>query len=375
MKRIYNYTGIFFLVLVSIVACTATKGQKNTIKNYKDLNWKEVATKMPDDWYGSPEALMVADSVLKYQTAIGGWPKNSGFHKGVNQEEMARIQSSGIGATFDNGATTTEMIFLTKVYAKAKNENYYKAFDKALNYILAAQYKNGGWPQFFPFRNGKSISYNSHITYNDNAMVNVMNLLKDIAENAPFYAALPITQSMREKAGESFKRGVDCILKTQIRVNSQPTVWCAQHDENTFLPADARAYELASFSGQESAGIVLLLMEIENPSAEIITAVEAAVKWFNNYKIAGVKVVNQPGADGKKNMVVVPDATAPSIWARFYDLETGKPFFCDRDGIKKYSLAEIGDERRNGYSWYTTNPEKVLLKYAEWKKKWTVFNN
>ena len=51
------------------------------------------------------------------------------------------------------------------------------------------------------------------------------------------------------------------------------------------------------------------------------------------------------------------------------ELDDNRPFFCDRDGIKKYSLAEIGDERRNGYSWYSNEPKEVLKKYKKWSKK------
>ena len=106
---------------------------------------------MPSEWYGSEEAKMVADSVLKYQTDIGGWAKNSGFHKGgVKQDEWCRIVKYGIGATFDNDATLTEMRFLTKMYTNTKDERYRDAFLKAYNYIFQAQYPNGGWPQFYP---------------------------------------------------------------------------------------------------------------------------------------------------------------------------------------------------------------------------------
>ena len=54
------------------------------------------------------------------------------------------------------------------------------------------------------------------------------------------------------------------------------------------------------------------------------------------------------------------------------ELDNNKPFFCDRDGIKKYSLAEIGPERRNGYAWYISTPEKVLKKYPKWKEKYGI---
>lgn len=371
MKKMFRHSlcTLFIFYSVNVTAQNATNAQS---KNYLDLSWKEVATKMPDEWYASSEAKMAADSVLKYQVEIGGWPKNNTFHKGVDQVEMARIKSSGIGATFDNSATTTEMMFLCKVYAKQKDERYRIAFEKALNYMLKAQYSNGGWPQFYPFREGNSVSYASHITYNDNAMVNVMQLLKDVAEGKPLYAVMQLSEDLKAKAKNAFDKGVDCILKTQIKVNGKPTVWCAQHDEFTLLPANARAYELASFSGQESAAIAQLLMEINNPSKEIIAAVQGAVIWFEVNKITGISVENRPGADGKKNMVVLENAAAAPVWARFYDLETSKPFFCDRDGIKKATLAEIGDNRRNGYSWYTSAPEKLLKKFPEWKKKWSV---
>jgi pectinesterase len=40
---------------------------------------------------------------------------------------------------------------------------------------------------------------------------------------------------------------------------------------------------------------------------------------------------------------MIPTANAKPIWARFMDLETNEPFFCDRDGIKKKSLDQIGE--------------------------------
>jgi pectinesterase len=72
--------------------------------------------------------------------------------------------------------------------------------------------------------------------------------------------------------------------------------------------------------------------------------------------------------DGLKDLEVVKDDSAPTLWARFYDLETAKPYFCDRDGIKKETFAEMGHNRRNGYDWYIEAPEKLLKKYPEWKK-------
>ena len=60
---------------------------------------------------------------------------------------------------------------------------YRASFLRGFDYLLAAEYPGGGWPQFFPLRAG----YYSRITFNDNAMVNVLTVLRDAAAgNAPY---------------------------------------------------------------------------------------------------------------------------------------------------------------------------------------------
>ena len=168
-----------------------------------------------------------------------------------------------------------------------------------------------------------------------------------------------------QQARASFDKGIGCILKTQIRVDGKPTVWCAQHDEHTFVPPPARAYELASFSGAESASIVALLMSIPHPSPEIVAAVKGAVAWFETHAVKDIRVERVPDGSPKGDARVV-SAPGNILWARFYDLETGKPFFCGRDGVYHATLAEIEKERRGGYSWYTNAPQHVLDRYAKW---------
>jgi PelA/Pel-15E family pectate lyase len=370
-----NYQLMRAALLSLIVGLTLqVQAQKSTTAksgSYLDLPWKAVATRMGNDWYASDSAKRVAETVLFCQQDIGGWAKNKPYHHPLTDSAKAAVVKSrpGIGATIDNGSTTTEMKFLVRMYNATKDAHYYQAFEKAVQYLLAAQYPNGGWPQYYPFRKG-STAYASHITYNDNAMVNVLEVLRDIAEEKPLYAQLPITPALRAAAKGAYDKGIECILKSQIIVGGKPTVWCAQHDEATLLPAKARAYELPSFSGQESVGIVRLLMQVKNPSAPIVTSVKSAMEWLEAHKVTGLRIENKPGADGKRNIVLVNDQQAPPLLARFYDLETGKPFFSDRDGIKKASLTEIGAERRNGYSWYNDELEELQTQYNAWLKKW-----
>mgnify|MGYP003645766053 CR=1 FL=1 len=366
MKRI-----TYILLLITTLVSTLITAQENSA-DYLNKSWKEVATKMPMDWYSTQEAAGVAENILIAQKEIGGWKKNKPYHHTFSKLEKEHYvkDKSAIGATFDNDATITELRFLAKMYANKKDPRYKAAFERGLNYIFIAQYANGGWPQFFPVRTGNT-SYSAHITYNDNAMVNTMKFLKEIYTNDKEFAALNLTNQYKTKAKNAFNNGINCILKTQIIVQGKPTVWCAQHDEITLAPANARSYELASFSGGESVGIVLLLMDLENPSKEIINAINGAIEWFKDHKIEGIKLDTEIQDDGRKNRIVVKDENAPTLWGRFYDLDTEKPYFSDRDGIKKNTFAEMGYDRRNGYAWYTNAPEKALEKYEEWKLKFT----
>lgn len=330
-------------------------------------SWKSVATEMPDDWYGSEESVAVAENVLLYQRETGGWPKNIAMHKPLAESEKAKVyDDKGLNdAIFDNSATTTEMKFLSRMFNSTKNTAYRESFNRGLKFILDAQYRNGGWPMFYPVRKG----YYSHITFNDDAIVNILELLRDISMYRPLYASVTEPE-FAARSKQAYRNGINCILKTQIKVNGKLTVWCAQHDEKTLLPAKARSYELPSFSGAESVGIIRLLMEIENPSPEIIRSIGSAVEWLDAHRIKNVRWDIFTDSDGQKDRRIVNDPIAGDMWARFYDLETGEPFVCDRDGVKKKTIEEIGYERRNGYSWYTDGPREVINRYAAWRNRW-----
>jgi len=316
--------------------------------------------KKPDEWFATAEAKQVATTILSYQSDLGGWPKNTDTVDAPYTGDRGELHP-----TFDNGATTDELRFLARCYDATKDGVYQKAFSKGLGYILKAQYPNGGWPQYYP----PGQRYHRYITFNDGAIERLMGFLREVSSKDT-YAFVP--EKERVAAGEAFDKGIDCILKCQIKVDGKLTVWCAQHDEVDFSPRMARAYELASFSGAESAGLTRLLMSLDKPSPEVIKAVDGAVAWFEAAKIKGIRLERRPDPSTKRgtNLIVVADPEGSPLWARFYDLKTEKPFFCDRDGVPKSSVVEIGSERRNGYSWYGTWPQKLLdQEYSEWNRR------
>jgi PelA/Pel-15E family pectate lyase len=165
---------------------------------------------------------------------------------------------------------------------------------------------------------------------------------------------------------------VQCILKTQFKQQGKLTVWCAQHDRTTLLPCKARAFELASLSGDESVGITEFLMSLDQPTPEVRRAIAAAVAWFETFKIPNmaVKDIADPTQPKGRDRVMVPEAGS-TLWARFYDLDTNQPIYVGRDGVKHAQLADIEVERRTGYVYASTWPEKLLTReYPKWQQKW-----
>ncbi|MEG0889052.1 MAG: pectate lyase [Bacteroides sp.] len=81
------------------------------------------------------------------------------------------------------------------------------------------------------------------------------------------------------------------------------------------------------------------------------------------------KLLTKESPACRKDYRMVPCTDCEPLWARLYERDTSRPFFCDRDGIKKYDLSEIGYERRNGYSCYNNAGIKLLKRYEQWKKE------
>jgi len=284
------------------------------------------------DW---PLDEKVLDNVLISQLDCGGWGKNMDKSKPFDAKKREKVLSRkdhADSATIDNGATTTEIRYLLKYNAQKPDSSALASAEKGIRWLLASQLPNGGWPQFPERKKG----YWTQITFNDNAMRNVLLLLREASRGEGDFAVLP--EELRQACGKAFEKGLDCTLKCQIKVDGKPTVWCQQHDRETLEPAGGRAYEFPSFCSQESAEMVLFLMSLDNPSPEVKAAIDGAVEWFRKSRLE----------DG--------------TWARFYDLKECRPFFCDRTGEPKRSIDEIEPERRKGYSWFNKKGAMVLKK-------------
>jgi len=361
LKWIALRRALFLLVLAGILFPDLALNAQETAAPEIRIRWGDYYLRQQPEWYATAEARRIADNLLQHQSPVGGWPKSVDFAATPTPRSLADAVSGGRANSLDNDATTMPMEFLARIAQATGDNKYRQSFARGLDYLFAAQYPNGGWPQFFPLREG----YYSRITFNDGAMIRVLTVVRDVAVGQPPYDF--VDADRRAKASAAVTKGIDCILRTQIQQDGKLTGWCAQHDEKTLAPAWARNYEIPSLSGAESVGIVRFLMEIEQPTPEIIAAVESAVAWLKSVTITGLRYERGRQADGQRDGWVKPDPSAGPLWARFYELGTHRPIFIGRDKIGRYSLSEIERERRGGYSFYGDWAETLLAKdYPRW---------
>lgn len=377
-----NYIALFVLLgVVPDGLCPAQQGMidlspfSDSAHHWYDIRDEErVIDPLPGQQrYGPAQVKQIADNIILFQRANGGWPKNydmTALLTAAQRAAVLRAKDDINVTTFDNGATHSQVAYLADAFSITGDSTYREACLKGIHFILKAQYDNGGWPQFYPDRSG----YRKYITFNDGAMIGVMKVLNRITDGDKAFSF--VDAGLRGQVAKAFQKGIDCILRCQIRQHDTLTVWCQQHDEVTLAPRNARTFELAAMTSTESGEIVRFLMSLKHPSRQVEEAIESAVAWFKRSMLTGIRwdTVKAGRTEYQYHTtsidrVIVKDSLAPPLWARFYELETNVPVFANRDGKPVYSLAEVDRERRTGYAWYTDEPAGVLKAYAGWKKR------
>ncbi|MBV9773801.1 MAG: pectate lyase [Gemmatimonadetes bacterium] len=311
--------------------------------------------RMTDAWFRGEEARRIAESIVSFQTPSGGWSKRMDFTRPRRPGESWASEGSWawIG-TFDNGATSTQLRYLARMERARPDARWRRAYLRGLDYVLMAQFPTGCWPQVYPLVG----SYHDAATFNDDATVNVLRVLREVSRGEVGF----VPEAKRREAAAGLRRGVECILGSQVVVDGRPTVWGQQHDPLTLAPVKARAYELVSLTGRESASIVNLLLEVDQGNPRVATAVRGAVQWFRDTALYGY--------DYAPKKELTPRPGAGPIWARFYEIGTNRPMFSNRDGVVRYSFAELEPERRYGYGWYTDEPATTLRRYERRAGAW-----
>ncbi|OAM90994.1 pectate lyase [Termitidicoccus mucosus] len=316
----------------------------------------------------------IAANILLFQRANGGWPKDYDMLAILTREQaqMVAATRNKDDTSFDNHNIHPQVAYLAKVFSATRKEDYRAACLRGFDFMLAAQLKGGGFPQRWP----NPRSFHAHITFNDGVMMGIMNVLDDAAKGANGWDWLDDVR--RKKAATAVERGIACILAIQYhQKDGVLTGWGQQHDPKTGLPSDGRDFELACITPQNTSEIVSFLMKIDNPDDAVIRSIQAAVAWMERVRLTGMRVEKFKAPKAKylrhntdEDKRVVADPSASPIWARCYEMDTDRPIFSGRDGVKKYDFNEMDRERRTGTPWFGEYPKNILKKdYPAWLKR------
>lgn len=305
--------------------------------------------KKPKAFFASAEMKTLAAAVISYQLPSGGWSKAVGYEAGPRPKGTQWVHQDDpwhYAGTIDNRSTTEQVHFLALVNEAAPSAEVRDAALRGLGYLVEAQFPSGGWPQCYPLEGG----YHDALTLNDEAMTNVLEVLRLASAGESGFGWLD--QAQRVKAKAAFDLGLETLLRLQVRRGGKLTVWAAQYDLFTHEPVSARGFEPAALSGgSESIETVRYLMKIPLPSREVRESIEGALAWFEANKLA-------PGDDGKPR------------WSRFYDLNTGVAFYPGKtDGRCWSDYEQMRKANPGGYDFFTTKPNDLTGKWAErWRK-------
>ncbi|MCY0977838.1 pectate lyase [Chryseobacterium wangxinyae] len=310
----------------------------------------------------------LAEKMMIYQLPNGGWGKHMSdkkdvdYRKKIDPKLLKIIKANDNNlATIDNNATSREINGLIKAYGTTKNPAYLKSAEKGIEYLLSMQYDNGGFPQYFP----NTSVYRKQVTYNDNAMINVLMILYNISEGKEGFDV--VSSQLKDKSKVALQKGIACVLKTQVLQNGKLSIWADQYNEVTLVPEKARAFEPMSLATGESVNIVKFLM-MQPLTPEIEKSIRLAIQWFKESKIDGYTYNVSKESDKAVRMLSKKEGSA--VWARFYDIPTNKPVFGDRDGSVKFNYEDVSEERRMGYSWYNESGTKLIEnEFPKWLKR------
>lgn len=341
-------------------------GFDDAIHHWRNVHGDAYPRYLPED------VAKIADNILRYQRVDGGWIENQDPARILDDAEKTRFDAEArkSGGSFDNRNIYTQLDYLATAYAITGDVRYRDGSLKGLQFTLAQQILScGGWPHTVP----ATQPYHPHITIADDVTAGVLGTLRKVVSDARRYAF--VDAALRTRVRSAINAGDACLLRLQVRQGDTLAGWTGQYDAQTLAPAQGRKFELPSITGQETVGVVRYLMSIPDPSPDVVKAVDGAVAWLRRVEITGwrIETFEAPAEQFQyhsttKDRRLVADPTASGLWARFYDLKDNSAVLATRDSRRVARYEDIPRERRTGYEWYGSWPERLLSKeYPQWK--------
>jgi len=290
-------------------------------------------------------AKSAADALIRGQHPRGGWNYvvdtageeslkrwyETYGHNAWRMEEYHRFYGN---ATFDDAGTAEASQLLLRVYLEKRERKYRGPLDKAIQFVLDAQYPNGGWPQRFPFvENGGAhghADYTPYITFND-----------DVAgENIEFLLyAHQALGSNDARLVDAIERGMDIYVKTQQPM-PQPA-WGLQHFPDTLKPAPARTIEPQAFATHTTGTNIRSMIGFYRLTGDrkFLARLPEALDWLDQVKTP--------------QSLIAPGRTHPT-------------FILEGSNTPVY-IHRRGSNITNGQYYADTNPNNLIVHYGSFR--------
>lgn len=233
-------------------------------------------------------AARAADALIAGQHPSGGWNYIIDFDGegslrrwyetiGRNGWRLEEFQHYYGNATFDDHATAECARFLLRVHLEKKEPRFLAAVDRAIDFVLASQYPNGGWPQRYPrageFTNHGRPDYTGFITLND-----------EVAEENIGLLLLVLQQLGQERVRAPLIRAMELMIDLQ---QPQPTPGWAMQYTPDLKPATGRTYEPASITPHGTAAAVGQLLDYYALTGDpkYLARVGEAIDWLASVEL------------------------------------------------------------------------------------------
>lgn len=271
-----------------------------------------------NEHYYYQAAVKAANALIYGQHQAGGWHyiiDFAGDHSLRNWHATIGKNAWGFeehyhyygNATFDDLTTARAAKFLLRIYRLKHDAMFKPALDKAIAFVLASQYPQGGWPQRYPLMYnhpvGTNKDYTHYYTFNDDVIWGNIDFLIQCYEELG-----------EQRLLEPIYRGMNFYLVSQ---QGNPQAGWAQQYDMKLRPAPGRTYEPASISTLQTYDHVLLLLQFYRYTGahKYLARIPDAIRWLE--------------------MTQLPDSLRENgvrTHPFFVELETNAPLWIHRGG-------------------------------------------
>ena len=269
-----------------------------------------------------------AEALIQCQLASGGWPAEFDFEpeEAKKYHLQADVKKGDVEtgkrrnhSTLDDNKTESALQFLLELAHEPSmkdDEALQNTVQVGMDALLGAQAPNGAWPQQFDrpadpslpvkeasfpetwSRKFPKVDYRGFYTLNDGNhlhCIEVLILAHELTGHQRYLEAA-------NKAGE---------FLLMARLPQPQPVWAQQYDFDMH-PVWARKFEPPAASSAESAGAMEALVKLWGATGETkyVEVYPEVLAWFKKTQLP----------DGR--------------WARFYELETNRPLYCQAETYK-----------------------------------------